>query len=585
MRTVPLRFLFLFLCAASLGATAAVDLRRQTEHDNQDASITSNGTVIHLPLERRVRKKGIGGASIKRAADGDALGDEGDIGAIGLGDALDITYNVLVQVGSISTPLVLDTGSADLWVISDTCSACPHVKPINKDMVFYPSRGLTAVADAQLFYGDSRTGTHAFGIIGADTVGVAGFTIENQYFAAINDTNTTVLDTGSTGIFGLGFPMNSILWNEMYTTASLDPHFPQKGKPKFRGHDLYSRLRTFPSPSLFRRSTKNLAVVRNSTATESGMNILSSLMAYGPLVSRLVLNADSNPSKPSPRSPHLASPEYSVTLQRTSPSVSGNVGALTLGGLPSGVDSSALVWAPVRRYTEAQNGVVVPEAPKEIYPYAWDVPLDGVFFDGVRLADSVLGDITEKGVGTSALIDTGSSLIRGPADVVAAVLALLANATDPESFLPAALSAASSAEEFTAEFNPFAYVYPCAEPHTLSFQFAGARFNVDPRDFGRPAYTGNTHWCVPNIVPTDPPTLGGYLYSWSLGEPFLKGVLASFYYGNLTHPSADPPRVGFLSTVSKDATLQLAADVRAAQSAGRYPGEIFLLFPFHHVPM
>lgn len=31
---------------------------------------------------------------------------------------------------------------------------------------------------------------------------------QDQYFAAISNTNTSVLDTGSAGIFGLGFPVN-----------------------------------------------------------------------------------------------------------------------------------------------------------------------------------------------------------------------------------------------------------------------------------------------------------------------------------------------------------------------------------------
>lgn len=62
--------------------------------------------------------------------------------------------------------------------------------------------------DATLVYGDSQTGTHARGIIGYDAVSLAGFTLQDQYFAAINDTNTSVVQTGCSGIFGLGFPLN-----------------------------------------------------------------------------------------------------------------------------------------------------------------------------------------------------------------------------------------------------------------------------------------------------------------------------------------------------------------------------------------
>ena len=60
--------------------------------------------------------------------------------------------------------------------------------------------------DVHLLYGDSFTGTHAFGPIGKDKAGIATIGVQDQYFAAITDTNTTVLETGSAGILGIGFP-------------------------------------------------------------------------------------------------------------------------------------------------------------------------------------------------------------------------------------------------------------------------------------------------------------------------------------------------------------------------------------------
>jgi phytepsin len=62
--------------------------------------------------------------------------------------------------------------------------------------------------DAKLFYGDSLTGTHAFGPIGKDTVSLSGLSLPDQYFAAINNTNISIANDGSAGIFGLGFPIN-----------------------------------------------------------------------------------------------------------------------------------------------------------------------------------------------------------------------------------------------------------------------------------------------------------------------------------------------------------------------------------------
>ncbi|KAF9028229.1 hypothetical protein BDZ89DRAFT_773399 [Hymenopellis radicata] len=41
----------------------------------------------------------------------------------------------------------------------------------------------------------------------------------------------------------------------------------------------------------------------------------------------------------------------------------------------------------------------------------------------------------------------------------------------------------------------------------------------------------------------------GYLYSWRLGAPFLKGLLSAYHFGNVTYPSQDPPSIEFLSTL------------------------------------
>lgn len=110
-----------------------------------------------------------------------------------------------MKVGSVETPVVLDTGSADLWVISDACTSNCSAQGVP----LYPTATFQATGlDASLIYGDSRTGTHALGPIGKDTVGLAGLVMEGQYFAAVNNTNTSVSKTGSAGIFGLGFPVN-----------------------------------------------------------------------------------------------------------------------------------------------------------------------------------------------------------------------------------------------------------------------------------------------------------------------------------------------------------------------------------------
>lgn len=77
-------------------------------------------------------------------------------------------------------------------------------------------------------YGDSTTGTFASGPVAMSTVSIAGVAIDNQMFAAIDDTTNTgtgparafpqfrtdifcgiVVEFGAAGIFGLGFPSES----------------------------------------------------------------------------------------------------------------------------------------------------------------------------------------------------------------------------------------------------------------------------------------------------------------------------------------------------------------------------------------
>lgn len=55
-------------------------------------------------------------------------------------------------------------------------------------------------------------------------------------------------------------------------------------------------------------------------------------------------------------------------------------------------------------------------------------------------------------------------------------------------------------------------------------------------------------------------------------------VLSAYYYGNLSFPSVDPPKIGLLSTVPTDASQQLQAAVTTASKAGNFPGAFFL----HH---
>jgi len=426
-----------------------------------------------------------------------------------VGDYYDITYNFLMTVGGTEVPVVLDTGSSDLWVASDACTDCVTSLPL------FPQETVTqAGMDVDLLYGDSLSGSHASGIIGTSAVSFAGISVPNQYFAAINNTNTNVLETGCAGIFGLGFALNSVIWNEVFASKFTASQSPSRRALSRRPISSNYGTRFFPHLSSLVSSRKRASSAALTAA------VLQSYPTYGPAVTRMVTTKS------------LALPMFTIALQRDTLDIGGNAGVLSLGQLPAGVETSSLTWVSIRGYPGA---LVAPaDSPNEDYPIAWELFIDDVYLDGVRLPRS---NLSSPNIKLSALVDTGNSLLRGPADVVNTINSRIGK------------------------------IFPCSTPHTMAFSIGGKLFPIDPRDFATPATDGRLNGCVSNVVETDPPVEDrGYQYSWSLGDPFIKGVLAAFYYGNVTYPSVDPPRIGLMSTVPDNAGELLQSAISSAIS-------------------
>lgn len=119
--------------------------------------------------------------------------------------------------------------------------------------------------------------------------------------------------------------------------------------------------------------------------------VLASFSSIGPFIDRLVAqNA-------------LVAPMVTIALQRDAIDIGGNLGVLSIGELPSGVTNESLTWVPVRGYPTTQGGLAAPaDSPDELYPVTWEIPLDDVYLDGIKLARSAL---TPK-ISLSALLDT-----------------------------------------------------------------------------------------------------------------------------------------------------------------------------------
>ncbi|KIK60385.1 hypothetical protein GYMLUDRAFT_605748 [Collybiopsis luxurians FD-317 M1] len=460
-------------------------------------SLTASCTNAFPLRESPKPKRGVGfDIPFQRARSRGLERRDGDVtGEMGLGDNSDLLYTVPIQLGPTLTAVHLDTGSSDLWVTSSDCTraSCGRLSATSYDLTSFNASGSSVV----LNYGDSTTGTSASGPIGFDTATLAGIAIQTQTFAAVNATTNTVVQNGAAGIFGLGFPAGSSIQAQVVEAQS--------------GGSL-----------------------------KQTDGFIEDTYKYGPLLSRIAMTNQ------------LENDVFAIALQRSEIDDGPDNGTLTIGKLPDGVDNSSLTWVPVRLYNASEGGLSPPSfAPNEIYPFRWEIDIDGVYLDGQLLPPSSIpatGGVDSSQV--SALIDTGNSLIRGPSDVVNNILTTVSPNYNP-----------SSSNSIPS--------LPCTSAHTLAFQIGGKMFPVDPRDFISDIRATDTNTCeASNVVSTDPPSVGA-LFRWSLGDPFMKNIVA-FHYGNLTHPSVDPPRIGFLSTVPSNAAALLTQAVEDAQSAGGF---------------
>lgn len=176
------------------------------------------------------------------------------------------------------------------------------------------------------------------------------------------------------------------------------PHTPARRSLSQSIHNF--AIRFFPKtdfhrptfPSLASLGSKKSHTPRQSSSIIPGL--LSSYASIGPFLSRLVAQGS------------LASPMVTITLQRDSIDVGGNLGVMAIGELPEGVKNESLTWVPVRGYTTDQGGLHAPlDSPGEVYPIAWEVPVDDVYYDGQKLPRSSL---SPSSISLSALIDTVS---------------------------------------------------------------------------------------------------------------------------------------------------------------------------------
>lgn len=109
-----------------------------------------------------------------------------------------------VQIGSNAQPFVLDfdTGSADTWVPSSSCTTNACAKHNKYNASDSSTSDLVEGATLNVQYGDGSTTS---GLVYTDDVTVAGLTAKSHTFGAADQMSTSFKNDPQDGIMGLGY--------------------------------------------------------------------------------------------------------------------------------------------------------------------------------------------------------------------------------------------------------------------------------------------------------------------------------------------------------------------------------------------
>ncbi|KAF8074696.1 aspartic peptidase A1 [Lyophyllum atratum] len=309
----------------------------------------------------------------------------------------------------VSYNVILDTGSADLWVADSNCnSSCKGVATFN------PNASSTFTSTGVPFsisYGSGQ----AAGSLGKDTIQMAGFSVSNQTFGICDDVSNGLLNNPVSGLLGLAF---------------------------------------------------------KSIASSGATPFWQTLVAGG---------AWDSPVMGFQLTRHIADPD-SQSVEFGGTFTMGAVNKTLYTGDIEYVDlaTTASFWIlPLTSLTTQGNSVDVPSG-REAY----------------------------------AAIDTGTTLIGGPQDVV----------TEFYSKIPGAAPGTGNFEGY--------FTYPCSTVVNATMAFGGRSWPISETDFKLTQLSQRQ--CLGAVFIL---TTGRSAPTWIVGDTFLKNVYSAFRY--------DPPSVGF----------------------------------------
>lgn len=345
---------------------------------------------------------------------------------------MDSFYFAAVGIGTPKQDfnLILDTGSADMWVAASECSSDGCPPSINK---FDSSKSKTIKKSSGNFQVSYGTGAITDGRLVADTVSLANFTIDSLTFAEALGVQKHTISAPASGIMGLGF--------ESLSSSGATPFW-------------------------------QVLMIQNKVEER----LFSFQLAYN--IHRAKASDDINPG-----------------------------GIFTLGVLDKSQYSGDINWVEVpKRYGNTGIGY-------------WAIPLDDMKINGHRVP---LGNSRD------AVIDTGTTLIGGPPEIVHKLYSMIRGAQPMQN-------------------SQGYYMFPCNAEVKLTLKFGGQEYVIDEDNLNIGTAGPRSSMCVGAVFVQQ---TGRGMPAWIVGDSFLKTVFSVYRYS--------PQSVGFASLKHKNAqTLPL----------------------------
>ncbi|GAA6005461.1 hypothetical protein JCM10207_002989 [Rhodosporidiobolus poonsookiae] len=381
----------------------------------------------------------------------------------------DLSYYAPVGIGVPAQymNLILDTGSADLWLASDLCASTPGCSTTTP--LFNTTLSRTALNMNTSFSVRYGKGS-AQGDIWQDYVSFAGYNVSSQGFAVVEQVSEGILTGEISGLMGLGWqPLAASrvtpFWQNLYSASALP--FPGFGVSLSRFID-----------------------VANASAIEPGGSI-----TFGYLNASLYSSAINYVPIPSGAESYWVVQMDQVAVSASTPTTLANATSALSSLLSSlGVTASSTSTSSA----SAARASSTATSTEFLNVTAWS-----------------------SGQGQYAAIDTGTTLIGGPSDVVARLYGQV-----------------EGAKAATGQYAGY-WSYPCDVNVSVALTFGDVTYNMSHVDFNLGPFgvdtTTNRSTCLGAFFDL---TFGSSSrISWVIGAAFLKNVYSVY--------RASPPSVGF----------------------------------------